>query len=336
MRPRLVADVGVPLGLAAASIASGVAGAVGLWSLTLIDQSVLLGIGVVLPLVLGGRWWAWVAAYAGALASFLLPTGLPAAVLAGPLMLAAGAAVVPRVPPDLRRRRIPPVHELLELLTAIYAVAAAGALVQSRLGAPLLGIHEPIVELTAVHYIFAGSGALALARAAAAEVGEAPGGGRLTHWLKTCALWLTAMAPPIVALGFVTRSAGLQVGGAIAMTLGVLSTAGLQLQAASRGLAAHDDRRLLAPVLLAVSGLAPWVPMGLAVTWAAGQHWDVPALSIPDMAQLHGLTNAFGFVICGLVARQVHAAPRRAPCVGAGGLLGPPTPRPAPHEVVRL
>lgn len=47
--------------------------------------------------------------------------------------------------------------------------------------------------------------------------------------------------------------------------------------------------------------------MVLAVAWAAGQHWDVPALSIDAMARTHGATNAIGFVACG-VAGYARAA----------------------------
>ena len=42
--------------------------------------------------------------------------------------------------------------------------------------------------------------------------------------------------------------------------------------------------------------------MALAVAWAAGQHWAIPVLSIPDMARTHGLANALGFILCGLIA----------------------------------
>jgi hypothetical protein len=78
----------------------------------------------------------------------------------------------------------------------------------------------------------------------------------------------------------------------------VWTTATLQLRRAVVG------RRDRGPaVLLAVSGLAVWLPMVLAVAWACGQHWRVPALSVPDMARTHGLANALAFTLCGLVGR---------------------------------
>jgi len=54
--------------------------------------------------------------------------------------------------------------------------------------------------------------------------------------------------------------------------------------------------------------------MVLAVAWAAGQHWDVPALSIPAMERTHGVPNALAFVVGALLAwwstdRHADAAP---------------------------
>jgi hypothetical protein len=68
---------------------------------------------------------------------------------------------------------------------------------------------------------------------------------------------------------------------------------------------------------LGAVSVAIWVPMVLAVAWASGQHWDVPALSIPDMARTHGLVNALAFVLCGLVGGQI-ARPAADPAVGVG------------------
>ena len=113
-----------------------------------------------------------------------------------------------------------------------FLVVAPTSLFASRAGLELFGIGEPIVELTAVHYTFAGVAALVLAGAAAREA-EASGRGRR---LALVAVAATAVAPPLVAAGFTTRAGVLQVGGAVLMTVGVWSTAALQLRAApSRG-----------------------------------------------------------------------------------------------------
>jgi hypothetical protein len=41
--------------------------------------------------------------------------------------------------------------------------------------------------------------------------------------------------------------------------------------------------------------------MFLAVNWALGQHVDIPSLSIPRMAAIHGSLNALGFSSCGIL-----------------------------------
>jgi hypothetical protein len=54
--------------------------------------------------------------------------------------------------------------------------------------------------------------------------------------------------------------------------------------------------------------------MILALAWAAGQHVDVPALSIPDMVRTHGVANALAFTLCGLGGHHLaghHLADRR-------------------------
>lgn len=261
---------------------------------TLIDLAVVLGVVVVLPLAIGGAWWRWALAGAAVAAVLPLDRGFGAALGVLPWLALAGAHLVGRVRragPLLFWRR----GDVVGVVATLYAGVAAMALVASRLGLRLFDIREPIVELTAVHYLYAGTGALVLA-------GAVRGPGRTAD----VAVALTATAPPLVALGFVTGHAVPQVGGALLMALGVWATAGLQLRellvererGRERGWPA--GRR----VLLGASGLAVWAPMVLAVAWAAGQHGDVPHLSVADMAPLHGMPNALGFTVGGLLARR--------------------------------
>jgi YndJ-like protein len=281
--------------LAVAWLGAVAAASAGLMSLSLIDQIVLLAVAVVLPLAVGGRTWWWAATAGGAIVGFVLPRG-PAALAVVPFVVAAAAALASR----LRAAGSPRGWDLdraAPVVAAAYALVAAGALAWSRGGVALFGVREPFVELTAVHYAFAGAGALVLA--ARARAAAPPGGGR--RRLAGVAVVLTAGAPPVVAAGFVTGAAAPQVGGAVLMALGVAATAAAELAEALASAARREPGRAL---LLAVSGLAVWAPMALAVAWAAGQHWAVPALSVPDMARTHGLPNALAFTLCGLVARR--------------------------------
>ena len=251
----------------------------------LVHVVVLVGIGGALPLALGGRWRWWLAAATAAAAAFALPRGPASAALVLPFAAVAAATLLAWVRPA--GRDLP--HAAAGL-ARVYAVVAAGALVQSRAGWRLLGLGEPIVELTAVHYMFAGCAALVLA---ARRLGDGGAAGRAA----VAAVVLTGAAPPVVAAGFVTGAAAPQVGGAVLVALGVCTTAALELRRA-----AGRPRRWRHDLLLGVSGLAVWAPMVLAVAWAAGQHWAVPALSIPAMVRTHGVANAVAFVLCGLAA----------------------------------
>jgi len=264
-------------------------------SVWLIDLAVVAGAAVVLPLALGGRWWYWEAAAVSSAVALVLPRGAVAAALTMPWVVVASVetAAAIRVMAD---RRIASLATGARAVACAYALVAGSALVASRAGFEWRGIVEPIVELAAVHFTYAGAAALVLAVEARAAV-PARGFG-------VCAVVVTAIAPPIVAVGFFSAHWLPQVGGAVAMALGVFATAALELARAFR-----KSEPRLRRLLLAASGLSVWVPMALAVAWAAGQHWRVPMLSIPDMVRTHGTANALGFVACGLLAtRVVHRA----------------------------
>lgn len=239
----------------------------------LLDAAVVAGVAVVLPLALGGPLAGWLTAAVAVAASFQLDRGAAAGALALPWLVvvaAVGLAAVRRQGPLLFWNRV----DATRVAACGWALVAGGSLVVSRLGWTPLGQREPIIQLTAIHYTYAGAAALVLA-------------GWTRRWPP---LVVTAAAPPVVALGFFTGHAVPQVGGAVLMAVGVCWTAALQL----------STRRLL----LVLSGLSIWAPMVLAVAWAAGQHWSIPILSIPDMARTHGAANAVGFVLCGLLARR--------------------------------
>ncbi len=179
---------------------------------------------------------------------------------------------------------------LARLASPVYLTVGATWLVASRLGLEPVGIGEPIVELTAVHFHFAGFAAALLA-ARTYEVAS-----HVTPRWSTAGALLTIAAPPVVAIGFTTGSAPAQIGGALLLSIGVWIVAGLTLAAVLPRTAGAG-----AKVLLTVSALTVVAPMVLAVFWAAGQHYDVPALDVPAMARIHGTLNAFGFSLAGLL-----------------------------------
>ena len=259
-------------------------------SLTLIDCIVVMAVLVVMPLAFHGSPPLWALAAGSIAVSFSVGRGPAAAALTLPYLALAGVLLWQRATAAVRPRGPVTVVKVGGVLAPAYAVVSAGALLQSRAGWSMLGIHEPIVELTSVHFAYAGAASLVMA-------------GRIVSALPAHrqrlargAVAVVAGAPPVVALGFVTSLALFQVGGAMLMTAGVWLIGAFHFQAAR-------DRQLATPVraLLEVSALASIAPMILAVSWAAGNYWKVPMLSIPDMARTHGVLNAFGFVLCGLV-----------------------------------
>lgn len=241
------------------------------------NLALVLGVGVVMPLALRGSPVPWLAAAAGVVISLALPPGPLAALFVTPWVVLTVIAGVRAV---LQRKPWP-------ALVAGFAGTASLALVASRLELTLFGINEPIVKLTALHFTYAGAGTLALAL----RLHELRPG----RW-SSVARVLVLIAPPLVASGFVTRSAVGQVGGASVMTAGVWLVALLQFPDARFGPMRWVWR---------VSCLSPLVAMVLGVAWAASQYWPwIPALTVPDMVPTHGALNAFGFVLCGHLAAR--------------------------------
>lgn len=278
-----------PLALVTAAAATALLG-----GRPLVDSAVIVGIGMVVPLAMG-RWGSWAMVAASAAVGLRMDEGsvatafvLPAVVLAGLIVWEAAVPLVSRFR-DARDRRVG-MRGIARVLVPAWVLVATLSLSASTAAIELFGIGEPIVRLTAVHYLYAGAGALEIARRLCCE------GGRWSS-VATAGLLATAAAPPVVAAGFVLHAPVPQIGGAVPMTLGVWSSATvLMVRAWSERTAPRRAGRI-------VAGLTPWVPMVLAVSWAAAQHFDgVPSLSIPDMARFHGLANGVGFVLVGLVA----------------------------------
>jgi hypothetical protein len=281
----------------AAWVLTALLAATGALDLTLIDLLLVLGPLVIVPvgLIVAGRTddravtWLRLGAAALTVPALLAGRGGGAGAVALPWLAVALSLAVPAASTWLRRPDFRPAA-LARLASPVYLTVGATWLVASRLGMEPVGIGEPIVELTAVHFHFAGFAAALLA-ARTYEVAS-----RVTPRWATAGTILTIGAPPIVAIGFTTGAAPAQVGGAVLLSLGVWIVAALTV-AAVLPLTAGAGAR----VLLGISALSVGVPMVLAVFWAAGQHYDVPALDVAAMARIHGTLNAFGFSLAGLL-----------------------------------
>ncbi len=235
------------------------------------NAALVLGVAAVMPFSLKQQPLRWAIAGLCVVVSILIPAGPLAGVLVAPWVLFTIVAGVGA----LRDRN------WWGAMVAGFAGTASIALTFSRLELTLFGIVEPIVKLTALHFTYAGAGTLSLA----IRVHDA----RPSRW-TSISRWLVLIAPPIVASGFVLRSALGQIGGACLMTAGAWLVAILQLP---------DARDGKMKWLWRISCASPLIAMVLGVSWAANQYFpSVPALIVPDMVPTHGALNAFGFVLC--------------------------------------
>lgn len=159
-----------------------------------------------------------------------------------------------------------------------------------RLGAcGTLPARSPFVELTAVHFCYAGFTAGMLATVAARRFAA-------SRPAQTAVmLTLVLVGPPVVAVGF-RFAPPLQVAGAVLLTLGLMMLSWLTVRVV---VPATGDR--LAAAMLAASSAAVVVPMLLAVWWAIGMNAALPAPSVPVMARSHGLAHAIGFAFLGVL-----------------------------------
>ncbi|HEY8599233.1 MAG TPA: YndJ family transporter [Thermomicrobiales bacterium] len=225
-----------------------------------------------------------------ALASFALPTGTLAGLLALPWLIET--AIVALV--GLGRfwgHRFARAEEVAIDAGLGSLVVGGGWLCASRAGLPLGGFSEPIVSLTAAHFHYAGFGALLLAGLAGRHWPVAPALPR--RLLRLIVAGIIA-AIPLVALAISDLLP--EPPGAFLLTVCLLALSGV---------VATLVRRLGSPVargLLLVSALAPLLPMALACAYTLRDPFPMIGLTIPLMVRFHGLVNAIGFVLCGLLA----------------------------------
>ncbi len=271
-----------------------------------ITQLLLLAVLVFVPLALGlvgasraahvascWRLGARVQPFAATavVAAFLLPVGVLAGVLALSWLLFAGiialVGVIRLFAQDGRDAA-----ELCIDVGMLLLPVGGFWLAMARFGVRPLGFSDTIVLLTAVHFHYAGFALLLLAGLAGRHLRV----GAPLSWrsFRLIAAGLIA-GVPLVALG-ITFSRVLEILAVLLLASSVLLLALLTLVAVVPSLA-----RRAARVLLAISALASIATMLLAAGYAGGSMVGL-ALTIPQMVLAHGAVNAFGLVLCGLLA----------------------------------
>lgn len=233
--------------------------------------------------------WSRAAVVAAVLASFSLLDLQPVTRAAAAIpwvLVAAGLAVIAGWH-WLRNERT--LEAVVWPAALAYLTVGAAWLLLHALRIEPVGVRPPFVLLTAVHFHYAGFTATLLAALVRRRTAAA------SPRLSAAMVAAVVVAPPIVAVGF-TFVGVLQVVGAVVLTLGLFALSWLTLRHVVPGV---DDTP--ARWLLVVSAAAVLVPMVLAVQWAIGWNFGTPALSIPMMARTHGVANAFGFALCGVM-----------------------------------
>lgn len=172
----------------------------------------------------------------------------------------------------------------------------AGWAALSRAGLQPQGFSHEIVLLTGVHFHYAG---FALPILTASAVRQFP-----IAWERALIV-AVVLGVPLVGVG-ISLSQHVEVVAAVLLAVACLTVAMLQLRAALKSRNANHAMLLL----ISVSSLA--AAMLLAAVYALGEFTANDWLSISTMVQTHGVLNAFGFVLCGLIARSLEAADRGA------------------------
>ena len=272
----------------------------------LIQKILLLGILVVVPLGLllvatpnrDGTHslpyrLAVIAQPIGALASvvsFLLEPGMTAAVLAS-LWLLVVVLIAWFGLSRFLRRGLRPSEEFCIDAGLIYVAVGGVWFTMSRLGTQPLGFGDTIVLLTAVHFHFAGFAAPILAGLTGRTVAAS---GRARILFRLAAMGIVS-GTPLVAVG-ITFSPLLALVGAIVISFGLVLLAIVVLSWLLRSSASLPGR-----ILLAVSSISSSIAMVLACLYAYSIVEKTLIIDIPRMAMTHGIVNAFGFALCGLL-----------------------------------
>ena len=225
-----------------------------------------------------------------AMVSFSLRPGLLAALFAAPwLLFGCGMGIAALW--NVFRGRIKTLASACANVSFLYLPVGCAWLVASRLGLTPLNFQEPIVLLTAVHFHFAGFAAPLLTLAAGSRVAGRGHIARTVFKLVTVGI---LAGPGLLATGFVVGPRT-KLLAALVITC---SESGLSLFFLSL---IRDVRPRVAQALIAISALSVLFAMGLASLWAVGEFPLQPFVHLDGMARLHGVSNALGFSLCGLI-----------------------------------
>lgn len=196
---------------------------------------------------------------------------------------------------ELIRTRPSVLEPYLPIAACAYLVVGAVWFVLFQAGLRPMDLPIELVELTSIHFHYAGFAAPIMAAQAARWLRALPG---KWHSLAAFAGLGTILAMVMIAVG-IGGSPLVEVEGSIIMAVSLVALAA--------GTTLIAFRLPVAPrILLLISSASVWVAMVLAVQYAFGQYTVSGALSVRDMARTHGVLNLL-FTGCGLLGWKLAA-----------------------------
>lgn len=223
--------------------------------------------------------------------AFLQPTGVWAALLSLPWLVCTALIALAGVAAWQTTAGRLPVYELVLCFGMLYLPVGAGWLLLSRFGARPLDFPDLIVLLTGIHFHYTGFALPVITAMTGRFLAKNGLTVRIYPWLAGAVV----VAMPFVAAG-ITLSRWLEGIGVLLLftaIVGVASVIGFVVLS-------HLPS-LLARTLLAVAAMAMVAAITPALLYGIGEFTGQSFITIPRMVQIHGLTNAFGFVACGLL-----------------------------------
>ena len=227
-----------------------------------------------------------------AAASFMPDAGWLAALLSVPWLVFTALIALAGLGRTLSRKHL--LEPGIGADAGLMFVVVGGAwLTISRAGLNPLGFSDAIVQLTAVHFHYAGFALPIVAGFTATR------------------LQRSALVPIAVIVGVPLTAAGITAGGwlewvaATAMALAGIATAALLIRCGA-------NARGVARALTITAGVALATGMTLAIGWAWAVRFGWNFLGLESMAATHGSLNALGFGLLGLIGLNMITAPTSA------------------------
>jgi hypothetical protein len=229
-----------------------------------------------------------VVATVAACVSMTIPPGRTAALLALIWFLQCAVLTYARVG---HWHKYCPISSRIADLAFVDLLLGAAWLVVSRANWRPLGFQEPIILLTGVHFHYSGFAAALLASATLRSF-EARG---TDAWSVRLLLVAIVLLPFAVAAGFVF-SPLLRLASAVALSLGVTAMAVVWLRLS------RDFESVHARFFLRLAACAVMAALSLSSVYAVGEYFAKGWITVPRMANTHGVLNSLGFVLLGLLA----------------------------------